>query len=158
MWAILSRVLVLVGFPLLCSSQIDSHPSENVLYQHCSTMYNRLTINFLNHFKCFYGIETGFQEKTNYCTLLNWFFHYNLWHRQNGQVTSHHEYVPHWEWFELKLGMCREEGLLTNFPKFHVDSTTSTMFSQYCRKTYRTDLVIYLFCIWKNLIFYNYLR
>ncbi len=41
---------------------------------------------------------------------------------------SRHKYVPHCEWFELKLGMCGEEGLLTNFPKFHGDCATSTMF------------------------------
>ncbi len=51
------------------------------------------------------------------------------------------EYIPYCEWFELKLGMRREEGLLTNFPKFHEDRATDTMFSQRCRKTYRTDLV-----------------
>ncbi len=54
---------------------------------------------------------------------------------------SHHEYVPHCVRFELKLGMRGEEGLLTNFFKFHGDLATSTMFSQRCRKTYRTNLI-----------------
>ncbi len=35
--------------------------------------------------------------------------------------------------------MCGEEGLLTNFHKFHGDRAASTMFSQHFRKTYRTD-------------------
>ncbi len=52
---------------------------------------------------------------------------------------------PYWERccerFELKLGMRGDKGLLTNFPKFHEDHATSTMFSQRCRKTYWTDLV-----------------
>ncbi len=34
-----------------------------------------------------------------------------------------------------------EEGLLTNFFKFHGDCATSTMFSQRCRKTYQADFV-----------------
>ncbi len=41
----------------------------------------------------------------------------------------------------VKRGMRREEDLSTNFPKFHGDRATSTMFSQYYRKTYQTDLV-----------------
>ncbi len=73
-WAIFSCILV-VGLPLFCSSKIDSHPSENTLYQwnHCSTMYSRLTINVLNHFKCFCSIRTSFPAKTNRCTLFNCF-------------------------------------------------------------------------------------
>ncbi len=58
---------------------------------------------------------------------------------------SRRKYVPHCEWLKLKLGMRREEGLLTNFPKFHGDRATSTMFSQHFRKTYRTDLVYVIF-------------
>ncbi len=54
---------------------------------------------------------------------------------------SCHEYVPHCEQFELKLGMRREEGLLTNFSKFHGDYATSTMFLRLCPKTYQTDPV-----------------
>ncbi len=96
--------------------------------KHCITTYNRVTINFLNHFKCFCVIKTGFPSKTNRCTLFNCFFHYNLWHRQNRQVTSHHKYIPLYEQFELKLGMRGREHLLTNFPKFHRDHATSTMF------------------------------
>ncbi len=69
------------------------------------------------------------------------FFPLRLMIQQNRQVTSHREYIPHCEWFKLKLGMHREEGLLTNFPKFHGDHATSTMFSQRCHKTYRTDIV-----------------
>ncbi len=41
---------------------------------------------------------------------------------------SSHKYVPHCERFELKLGMHGEEGLLTNFIKFHRDFATCTMF------------------------------
>ncbi len=73
--------------------------------KHYSTMYNRLTINFLNHFKCFCDIKTCIPAKRNRCTLFNCFFHYHSRHRQNRQVTSHREYVLHCEWFELKLGI-----------------------------------------------------
>ncbi len=104
-------------------------------------MYSRHAINFLNHFKCFYGIKAGFPAKTNGCTLFNCFFHYDLWHGQNRQVMSCCEYAPHCEWFELKLGMHGEEGLLANFPKFPGDCATNIMFSQHCCKSYRTDLV-----------------
>ncbi len=38
--------------------------------------------------------------------------------------------------------MRREENLLTNFPSFHGDWATSTMFSLCCCKTYRTDLEV----------------
>ncbi len=86
--------------------------------------------------------KTGFPAKINHCTLFSCFFHYDLWHGQNRQVTSHFEYVPHCKWFELKLGMRREEGLLTNFPKFHGDHAISTMFLQHCSETYQTDLVV----------------
>ncbi len=113
--------------------------------KHCSILYSRLTINPLNHFRCFCGITTGFPAKTNRCALFNCFFHYDLWYAQSRQVTSHLKYVSHCEWFELKLGICGEEGLLTNFPKFHLDRTTSAMFLQHCHKTYRTDLIIYIF-------------
>ncbi len=41
--------------------------------KHCSTMYSKLTINFLNHFKCFRDIKTGFPATTNCCTLFNSF-------------------------------------------------------------------------------------
>ncbi len=51
--------------------------------------------------------------------------------------------MPHCEQFELKFGMRGEEGLSTNFTKFHGDCATSTMFSHRCRKTYRTDLVFF---------------
>ncbi len=61
--------------------------------------------------------------------------------RTKQKVISRREYVPHREQSELKVGICREEGVLTNFHKFHEDRTTSTIFSQHCRKTYRTDLV-----------------
>ncbi len=53
------------------------------------------------------------------------------------------DYVPHCKRFELKLGMRREESLLTNFPKFHGDCITNAMFSQHCCKTYLTDLVYF---------------
>ncbi len=53
---------------------------------------------------------------------------------------SHGEYVPQCEQFELKLGMRKEEGLLTNFPRFYGERTTSTMFLQRCRKTYWMDI------------------
>ncbi len=109
--------------------------------KHCSTMYRRFIINFLNHFKCFCGFEISFPAKTNRCTLFNCFFYYNLCYGQNRQVTSRCEYVPHCERFELQLCLSGEEGLLTNFPMFHGDRATSTTFSQRCRKTYRTDLV-----------------
>ncbi len=36
--------------------------------KYCSTIYSRLAINFLNHFKCFCGIKTGFPAKINNCT------------------------------------------------------------------------------------------
>ncbi len=103
--------------------------------KHCSTMFSRLIINFLNHFKCCCGIKTGFPAKTNHCTLFSWFFFYDLWHGQNRRVTSRRKY------FELKLGIRGEKGLLTNFLKFHGDRATSTMFSQHCCKTYLIDLV-----------------
>ncbi len=62
--------------------------------------------------------------------------------RQTKQAsTSHREYVPHYKWIKLKLAMRVEKGLLTNFPKFHGDCATSTMFSQRCHKTYRIDLL-----------------
>ncbi len=109
--------------------------------KHCCTMHSRLTINFLNHFKCFYSSKTGFSAKTNCCVLFNCFFHYDLWHGQNRQITSRRKYVPFWERFKLKLGMHREKGLSMNFPMFHGDRATSTMFSQRCRETYWTDLV-----------------
>ncbi len=70
--------------------------------------------------------------------------HRPLRHRQNRQVTSRRKYGPHSEQFKLKLGMHGEEGLSMNFPKFHGDRSNSTMFSQRCRKTYRTNLVISL--------------
>ncbi len=41
--------------------------------KHCSTMYSKLTINFLNHFKCFCGIKMGFPAKTNRYMLFNCF-------------------------------------------------------------------------------------
>ncbi len=126
---------------LLITNRLSLFWKRIVLMKHCSTMYSRITINFVNHFKCFCGIKTGFPAKTNRCTLFNCFFHYDLWHRQNRQVTSHREYVPHWERFELKLGTCREEGLLTNFPKFHGDRSSSTTFPQRCLKTYQTEFV-----------------
>ncbi len=120
-------------------NRISPFQKSVVPTKHRSTMYSRLTINLLNHFKCFYGIKTGFPAKTNRprCPIV----FSNLWHGQNKQVTSHHEYVPHCERFELKLGVCGKEALLTNFSKFHRDRATSTMFSHRCRKTYRTDLV-----------------
>ncbi len=105
-------------------------------------MYSRLAMNFLNHFECFCDIKTNFPAKTNRCMLFNCFFHYDLWQGQNRQITSHREYVPHCEWFELKLGMGGEESLLTNFPNFMGDHTASIMFLQHCRKTYRTELVL----------------
>ncbi len=139
--AVFSHVLVIVGLPLLCLSQIDSRPSENPLYQ-WNTVARCTRDKLFNHFKYFCGIKTSFSVKTHHCTLFNCFFHYNLWHRQNRQVTSHCEYVPPCEWFELKFGMCGEESLLTNLSKFHGDRAASTMFSQHCCKTYWTDLVL----------------
>ncbi len=109
--------------------------------KYCKMMYSRLIINFLSHFNRFCGIKTGFPAKTNFCTLFNCFFNYDLWHGQNRQVTSLREYVPHCKRFELKFCMRGEEGLLTSFPKFYGDRATSSMFSQCCRKTYRIDLV-----------------
>ncbi len=41
--------------------------------KHCSTMYSRLTINFLNYFKCFCGIKTGIPAKMTRCMLFNCF-------------------------------------------------------------------------------------
>ncbi len=148
--AMFSRVLVVVGLPLLCSSWIDSHPSENMLLpmKHSSTMYSRLTINFLNHFKCFCGIKPAFQQKRIAARCSVVFFHYDLWSGQNRQVTSLREYVPHCEWFKWKHSMHREEGLLKNFPKFCGDCATSTMFSQSCCKTYRIDLVFIFSVRW----------
>ncbi len=78
------------------------------------------------------------------------FFPLPFRHGQNRQVTSHREYVPHCERFELKLGMRVEEGLLNTFPKFHGDRATSTMFSQRCNKTYRSDLVLSIVAKKKN--------
>ncbi len=131
----------------LHNQALDYDPSTKcvVLTKHCNTMYSRLTMNFLNYFKCFYDIKTGFPAKTNRCTLFNCFFYYNLLHGQNRQVTSHLKYVPFCEWFELKLGMCGEEGLLTNFSKFHGNRATSTIFLQHCHKTYQTDPVFVRF-------------
>ncbi len=127
---------------------VNGHTLVSIhLATNCSTMYSRFTINSLNHFKCFCGIKTGFSAKINRCTSFSCFFHYDLWHRKNRPVTSRCEYVPHCAWFELKLDMHREEDLLTNVPKFDGDCTTSTMFSQRCRKTYRTDLVLNSFSI-----------
>ncbi len=37
--------------------------------KHCSTMYSRLTINFLNHFKCFCGNKTGVFALLILCSL-----------------------------------------------------------------------------------------
>ncbi len=127
---------------LLVTNRLSPFWKRIVPTKHCSTMYSGLTINFLYHFKCFCGIKTSFPAKTNHCTLFNCFFSITIYDPDKRQVKSRHKYVSHCEWFELKLGMCREEGLLTNFPKFHGDHTTSTMFSQSCRKTYRTDLVV----------------
>ncbi len=141
------HVLVVISLPLPCSSRIDSCPSENVLYQRNTVARCTAdTINFLNHFKSFCGIKIVFPGKTNRCTLFNCFLHYDLWYRQNRQVKSHCEYVPHYKRFELKLGMRGEEGLLMNFPKFHGGCATSTMFSQCCHKTYRTNLVLNFIC------------
>ncbi len=53
------------------------------------------------------------------------------------KVTSYREYVPHCERFELKIGMRGEEGLLTNFPKFHggcATSSTGQILSNICNK------------------------
>ncbi len=84
------------------------------------------------------AFKLAFQEKqiAARCSCSVGFFHYNLLHEQNRQVTSCCECVPHSEWFELKLGMGKKEGLLTNFPMFHGDPATGTIFSQHCRKTY----------------------
>ncbi len=125
----------------LITNRLSPFWKRIVSMKHCSTMYSRLAINFLNHFKCFCHIKTGFPAKTNHCPLFICLFQYDLWYGQNRQVTSCRKYVSHCEQFELKLGMCGKEGLLTNFLKFHGDRTTSTMFSQRCRKTYQTDLV-----------------
>ncbi len=131
---------------LLITNRLSSFWKRIVPTKYCSAMCSRLTINFLNNFKCFCGIKTSISAKTNCCTLFSCIFHYNLWHEQNKQVTSHVKYVSHCELYELKLSMHIEEGLLTNFPKFHGDLTTNTMFSQCCCKTYQTDLV-YVFHI-----------
>ncbi len=95
--------------------------------KHCSMMYSGLAINFLNHFKCFCGFKNGFPAG------------------QNRQVTPHRKYMPHCEQFELKLGMRREEGLLTNFPKFHGDGATSTCFRNAVTKL--TGQTLYFFLI-----------
>ncbi len=50
------------------------------------------------------------------------------WTKQTSYIAQH-EYVPHYEQFELKLGMCGEEGLLTNFSEFHGDRTSGTVFA-----------------------------
>ncbi len=126
---------------LLITNRIYSFWQPVVPTKHCCTIYSRLTLNFFNHFKCFCGIKTGFPAKTNCCTLFNCFFHSDSWHEQNRQVTSPCECVPHCEQFQLKLSMCGQEGLLTNFPNFHGNRTTSTTFLQRCHKTYQTDLV-----------------
>ncbi len=154
---------------LLITNRLSPFWKHVVPTKHCGMMYSSLTINFLNHFKCFCGIKTSFPAKTNRCTLFSCFFHYDLWHGQNRQVTSCQEYVPHSERFELKRGKRGEEVLLTNFLKFHGDRATSTMFSQRaekrvywrtspsfmeivllvlfsqrCRKTYLTDFALYI--------------
>ncbi len=97
----------------LITNQLSPFWKRVLPTKHCGTMYSRLTINFSSHLKCCCGIETIFPAKTNCCILFNCFFHYDLWHGQNRQVTSHRQYVPHCEQFELKLGMRREEGILT---------------------------------------------
>ncbi len=51
--------------------------------------------------------------------------------------------------------MCGEEGLLTNFPKFHEDHATSTMFSQCCRKTYQADRVINVLAALASVAYFN---
>ncbi len=126
---------------LLITSRLSPFWKHIVSKKHCSTVHSRLTIHFLNHFNHFCGIKTGFPAKTNGCTLFNCFFLYDLWHGQNRQVTSCREYT-HCERFELKFDVRGEENLLTNFPKFHGDRATNTMFSQHCRKIYQTDLVL----------------
>ncbi len=84
---------------------------KNKLYQHCG-------INFFNHFKCYSGIKTGIPAKTNCCTLFNCFFHYDVWHGQNRQVTSHRKYVPHYEQFELNLACMEKRVYWWTFPSF----------------------------------------
>ncbi len=103
---------------LLITDRLSPFWKRIVPTEHCNTMYSRLIINFLNHFKRFCVIKTGFPAKTNRCTLFNCFFHYDLCYGQNRPVTSHHKYVPHCERFELKLDMCGDDGSLRTFPSF----------------------------------------
>ncbi len=121
----------------LISNRLSPFWKHVVLTKHSSTMYSRHSINFLNHFKCFCSIKTGFPTKRNRYKLFNYrFFHYNLW---CGQVNITSQICISHERFELKLDTRGEEGSLTNFPKFHGDHATSTMFSLCCCKTYQTD-------------------
>ncbi len=98
--------------------------------------------HFLNHFKCFCDIKTNFPAKTNHRTLFHRFF-ITIYDMEKTDKLRHIENTHlNVKRFELKLGMCEEEGLLINFPKFHGDRATITMFSQCCRKTYRTGFVL----------------
>ncbi len=64
MRAMFSRVFVIVDLLLLCSSRIDSPPSENALYQQNTVARcTAITINFMNHFKCFVALKPIFQQK-----------------------------------------------------------------------------------------------
>ncbi len=94
---------------LIITNRLSPFWKRVVPTKHCSTIYSRLTINFLNNFKYFCGIKTSFPAKTNHWTFLNCFFYYDLWYGQNRQVTSLRKFVPHGEQFELKVSMRGEE-------------------------------------------------
>ncbi len=105
--------------------------------KHCSTMYSRFPINFLNHFKCFCGIKMGFLAKTNRCTLFN-FFSITIYNTNKTDKLRHiANMYPLWM-VPAETSHARRKDLLTNFPKFHGDRATSTMFSQRCCKTDQT--------------------
>ncbi len=102
---------------LLIMNQLSPFWKRVVTMKHRSTMYNRLTMNFLNHFKCFCGIKTAFPTKTNPCMLFNCFFHYDLWYGQNRQVTSHHDNVPHCELFRVETWHAWRRGFIGELPQ-----------------------------------------
>ncbi len=101
-------------------------------------MFSRLIRNFLNHFKCFCSIKLAFQQKwiSACCSIVS-----SITINDTDKTDKLHHVANMYLIVPVKLGMRGEEGLLTKFPMFHEDRTTSTMFSPCCRKTYWTNLV-----------------
>ncbi len=141
-WTMFSCVLVIVRLLLLYSSRIDSYPPENVLYQRNTiaryTADSPYTFWIISN--VFVALKPAFQQKriAACCSVV---FSITIYDTDKTDKLHRIAIMYLTEWFELKLGMRGEEGLLTNFPKFHGDRATSTMFSQCCHKTKKTDLV-----------------